>query len=67
MKILAKSALRADQIAVRKSLAVDGIEIILLSEDMDNYSQALDKLRRAADDFSVVGLEAPCEDKDLVI
>lgn len=67
MKILTKSALLPGQPEARKTLPVDGIEIIFLGGELERYDQTRDQLLRLADDFEVIGLEAPCDERGLII
>lgn len=59
MKILAKSILHEGQIETRKPLNCDGIEILLLGKELDNLRQTRDHLVSLADDFGIIGIEAP--------
>lgn len=69
MKILAKSILNPDQLEVRKSLDVDGIEILLLSKDWINKKATETMLKDATKEWKVIALEAPdCfEDGSVII
>src|SRR3989344_8171957 len=67
MKILAKSALHAGQPESRKSLPVDGIEIIFLGGEAEQRLQTIERLCLLTNDFPVVGIEAPCEERGLII
>ena len=67
MKILAKSALYTGQPEARQDLSVDGIEIIFLGGELERYNQTKNQLLRLADHFNVIGLEAPCDERGLII
>lgn len=67
MKILAKSALRDGQPESRKSLPVDGIEIIFLGGEVERRKETIEKLIALTDNFPILGVEAPCEEQGLVI
>ena len=57
MKILAKSIL-ALQMEARKSLDVEGIEILLLEKDFEDLKSTKESLVRVASEWPLVGLEA---------
>ena len=59
MKILAKSILDSKQIEARKSLPVDGIEILLLEKDFQNCKKTKEDLTKIAEEWPLIGLEAP--------
>jgi len=59
MKLLAKSALKTDQIKARKDLKADGIELILSGQDVIDSGKSVDTLAALADDWPVIGLEVP--------
>jgi hypothetical protein len=59
MKLLAKSILHPGQIAARRQLKCDGIEILLLGNDFKDISLTKAALRETAQEYPVVGLEAP--------
>ncbi len=58
MKLLAKSAIDPVQTDVRKKLPVDGIEIIFLGPEIDNYERTMGYFLRLAEHFPVIGIEA---------
>lgn len=67
MKILAKSALRGTQPKARQDLDVEGIELIFLGGEIEQYAQTREQLLEVAENFSVLGLEAPGEEQGKVI
>ncbi len=67
MKILAKSALVESQIEARKQLSVDGIEIIFLRSEIEEYQKTKQDMLSLANSFPIIGIEAPCEVGDMFI
>jgi len=69
MKLLAKSIIDQRQTDIRKDLDVEGIEIILLGGELekDNIKATTEAFITLAEDFPVIGIEAPTSYKGLPV